>query len=109
MMWARLCAPVLVLALCDQAVAAPPARADYLGPVAVAASPDGSVLFVAAADANRILVVDTSGRTVARSIGVPASPTGMAVSPEGTVLYVTCAAPQSTVCAIDVASGRVTA
>ena len=82
-------------------------RPATLGPVAAVASTDGSLLFVAAADAKQILVVDTKSRTVIRSIGVPASPTGMVLAPSGNALYVTCAAPKSTVCVIDVASQKV--
>jgi len=85
------------------------ARAAYLGPSALAASQDGKSLYVANLDANQIAVVDVNGGKVARSVSVPAPPTGLVLSPDGKTLYVTCAAPKSTVCVIDVASGKVTA
>jgi YVTN family beta-propeller protein len=103
--WEFLRTPCL-LAVCAAAAAAAVAAeaATYLGPTTVVASKDGGSLYVANADAGQVVVVDLSRGQVARSIALPAEPTGMVLSPDGSVLYVTCAAPRSTVCAVDVAS-----
>jgi YVTN family beta-propeller protein len=81
----------------------------YLGPSVVIASKDGTSLFVLNVDAKQIAVVGIAGRKVARTIALPAEPTGMTLSPDGGKLYVTCATPLGTVSAIDVASGQITA
>ncbi len=78
----------------------------YLGPCDVVASKDGATLFVLCVDARQVAVVEAAGGKVARSIALPAEPTGLCLSPDGTKLYVTCAAPQGTVSVIDVASGQ---
>lgn len=78
----------------------------WLGPQLVAASPDGKRVMVACIDARTIVAVDVATGKVTASIPVPAEPTGMVF--HGDLLYVTCAAPQSTVCAID-ASGKIVA
>ena len=82
---------------------------NYLGPSVVIASKDGTSLFVLNVDAKQIAVVGIAGRKVARTIALPAEPTGMTLSPDGGKLYVTCVTPLGTVSAIDVASGRITA
>jgi YVTN family beta-propeller protein len=89
-------------------LAAEPAAA-YLGPSALVASKDGRVLYVACADAKRVILVDIPRRAAVRAIDVPDEPTGLALSPDGRRLYVTCAAPESTVVAIDTASQKITA
>jgi YVTN family beta-propeller protein len=81
----------------------------YLGPCDVIASKDGATLFVLCVDAKQVAVVEVAGGKVARSIALPAEPTGLCLSPDGTKLYVTCAAPQGTVSVIDVASGQIQA
>ncbi len=77
-------------------------------PTALVASPDGNQLYVAGATAGAVLVLDVHGVEV-RRIAVAPAPSGLALSPDGTQLVVTCAAPQSVVCLIDVAQGRVSA
>lgn len=88
--------------------AAPPAAEApvYLGPSAVVASKDARSLYVACTDVKQIAVVDIAGGKVVRTLETPAEPTGMALSPDGRILYVTCAAPQSTVCLLEVNSGK---
>ena len=44
----------------------------YVGPTDVAASPDGKSLFVVAADAGQILVVDVAAGNVTKAIACPA-------------------------------------
>jgi len=79
--------------------------AKYLGPLDVVASADGKSLLVLNADARQIAVVDPGGKPI-RSIDMPATPTGLVLSPDGLKLYVTCAAPEGTVCVLELASGE---
>ena len=81
--------------------------ADLLGPVATVASRDGTLLFVANADAKQVAVVSTADRKVVASIEVPATPTAFALSADGQRLYVACAAPKSTICVVDTAARKV--
>jgi YVTN family beta-propeller protein len=108
---ARFRSPILMALLVAAGtwtVVSPCAAANkYLGPNAVLAAKDGKGLYVALLDARQIAVVDLGAAKVARSIPLPAEPSGMVLSPDGATLYVTCAAPQSTVCAIDAAAGQV--
>jgi YVTN family beta-propeller protein len=73
-----------------------------LSPVALAASSDGKVLYVACATANRVLCFDVASRKVLNSIPMPESPSGLALSADDKRLYVTCTAPESKVCIVDV-------
>ena len=80
-----------------------------LSPTDLVASPDGQTLYVACATAGQVAVFDTGTHEIARTIAVPDSPLGLALSRDGATLYVTCAAPESTVCVVDTAGGKVTA
>ncbi|MFA7005906.1 MAG: hypothetical protein WC429_17815, partial [Verrucomicrobiia bacterium] len=60
-----------------------------LSPAALAASPDGTTLYVACATGNRVLAFDTASRKVTRLIEMPASPTGLCLSADGARLFVT--------------------
>ena len=71
------------------------------GPGAVVAAPDGSRLYVAQEDAGQVAVVDAASGKVTGTLAVSGTPTGLAVNKEGSRLYVTCAAPQSTVCVVE--------
>ena len=100
------------LALCG--VAAAPAlgaaaMGNGLGPCALAASRDGTRLYVANADARQIAFVDARNGAISRRVGVPREPTGLALSPDGGTLYVSCAGAQGTVLAVNAASGKVEA
>ncbi len=79
----------------------------YLGPKDVALSPDQQLLYVAASDATQVDVVELAAGKVARSIMLPASPTGIAVSPDGKTLYVTCGGPRGIVCVVNSETGEV--
>ena len=107
------CAAVLLTVTGLAAFMVPSARAAaksaYLSPTALVATSDGKTLFVACATANRVSVFDVAGGKVQRAISVPESPLGLALSRNGATLYVTCAAPESKVCVIEVASGKITA
>ena len=98
---------VCILALCATIVGSAGVQAsEYLGPVDVVAAKDGKSLFVLNADAAQIAVFDVAGGKVARTIALPAGPTGLALSPDGATLYVTSATPQGVVTVIDAASGK---
>ena len=88
---------------------APAGTGKYLGPTAIVASKDGAALFVLNVDARQVAVVETASGKVARTIPLPAEPTGMTLSPDGAKLYVTCVTPLGTVHAIDVATGKTVA
>jgi len=101
---------VSVLAVCmflaGTSAAAP---GKYLGPMDVVAAKDGQSLFILNVDSNQVAVFDVASGKVARSIDVPARPTGLVLSPDGAKLYVTCAAPAGTVNVVEVASGKILA
>ncbi|HUT10991.1 MAG TPA: cytochrome D1 domain-containing protein [Thermoguttaceae bacterium] len=106
--------PVLIAALAmvaasSAALSAATASQSYLGPVALVASHEQDALFVACADARKILEVDLAGGHVARHLAVPGEPTGLVLSRDGTRLVVTCAAVKSTVCVIDPSAMKVIA
>lgn len=79
----------------------------YFSPTALAASPDGRTLYVAGATAGEIAWFDSSTRQVTRKISVPGEPLGLVLSADGATLYATCAAPESTICVINTADGKV--
>jgi len=91
------------------AVGATVEAADYLGPCALVASKDGKTLYVAAADAKRIMLVDIEHGSASSPFHLPAEPTGLTLSPDGTRLYVTCGGAEGMVLAIDAASGQIVA
>jgi DNA-binding beta-propeller fold protein YncE len=92
--------------LAPPAVCAPGSSA-YASPTALAATEDGKLLFIACTTDQRVAACDLAANRVTRSIPVPASPSGLTVSRDGARLYVTCAAASSTVCVIEVATGRI--
>ena len=81
---------------------------DYLGPSALAVSPDGQWLYVACSDARQIAWVELDSRRVVRRVTVAGQPTDLLVTPDGTRLIVACAGPQSTVAVLDAETGRTT-
>ena len=85
-----------------------PIPAAGLSPGALIVSPDGRLLYLACVTANRVIVVDASTRKAVREFLVPDPPSGLALSANGAQLVATCSSPQSKVCVIDVASGRIT-
>ncbi len=92
---------VLATIACLSPVACLAAEAPaWLGPVAVASSPDGSRVYVALADARQIASVDAGAGTVATKVDVPGEPTALAIDASSGRLYVTCAGPSSSVCVI---------
>lgn len=79
----------------------------YRSPFTVAATTDGSYLYVAEYTANRLAVVDFAKGQVQQEISLPGSPSGVAVSPDGKLLYVTIAEAQGKVTVIDSGTGKV--
>jgi YVTN family beta-propeller protein len=86
---------------------APQGVSDYLSPEVLAAAPDGKTLYIACETGNLVIAMDTASGKASRSLGVPASPSGLALSADGARLYVTCAAPTSTICVVETASGKI--
>ena len=89
------------------ALAADGAPSRYLGPCALAASPDGTTLYVACEDAREVLWVSLPQGEVLKRVSVPHRPTGLVCTPEGAQLIVTCAAPKSVVAILDAHSGEI--
>lgn len=83
-----------------------PARESYLGPIALAVSADGRMLYVACADARQVVWVELPGGRVSRRVQVPGEPSSLVLSPDGTRLIVTCAAPNSQLVVLDAATGE---
>jgi DNA-binding beta-propeller fold protein YncE len=79
----------------------------YLSPTALAATGDGQTLFIACANSRQILYWDVVGRKVVHNVTLPLPPSGLTLSPDNARLYVTCAAPESRVCVVDVASHKI--
>jgi YVTN family beta-propeller protein len=111
----RLFGVVVVLAIAtflmpmeqSTAFAVTPSQDGYLSPAALAATKDRRTLFIACATGNRVLRFDTASRRVRDSIRVPGSPLGLALSADDMWLFVTCAGPESKVCIVDAAKGKV--
>lgn len=97
-----------ILVLCGALVLAGPAVAGaaWLGPRDLVASKDGASLFVTCIDAKLVAVVTLADGKVARTIALPAEPTGLVLAPDGNTLYVTCGGPAGTVAVIEAASGK---
>lgn len=64
-------------------------------------SPNGGSLYVALADLDQVIEIDTASRTIKRRTDVPGAPFGLASTPGGDRLFVGCRATD-TVVAIDV-------
>ena len=95
---------LLLLALASPLLAAEAGK--YLGPTFVVASKDGGTLFVLNVDARQVAVVEAAGGKVARTIPLPAEPTGLCLSPDGAKLVVTHAGPLGLIVVLDVATGQ---
>ncbi len=66
----------------------PVCAADYLSPEYMRFAPDGKTLYVTAATAAEILLVDAAEGRVAGRIALPENPNGIAVAADGTVFTV---------------------
>jgi len=72
-----------------------------LSPIALAATGEGSTLYVACGEANCVLAVNTESGRVMRALALPGSPSGLALSTDARRLDITCPTPQSMVCVLD--------
>ena len=95
-------------AVCGAAKDSPPKTSPerWEAPSALVLDPAGAELYVACAKTDHVLVLETAGLQVKRTIAVPGSPSGLALSADGRTLYVTCAAPVSQLVTIDAAQGK---
>jgi DNA-binding beta-propeller fold protein YncE len=75
-----------------------------LSPTAIVATANGETIFVAAATANKILLVDAATGKTKGSAAVAASPIGLALTPGDRLLIVTSAGPESRVSVLDTAT-----
>lgn len=82
--------------------------AEYLGPSAVLASPDGSRLYAACADGRKILALEVATAKVLGTLALPAEPAALAWGADGKTLYAACAATEGVVLAIDPSSFKIT-
>lgn len=82
-------------------------EADYISPTALAATKDGTRLFIACATEGRVLCLDATTRKVVDSITVSGSPSGLAFYSDEKGLIVTCAALESKVCIINPLKGKI--
>jgi YVTN family beta-propeller protein len=57
------------------------------GPVGVAASSDGSRIYVANRESNSVSVIDAAARRVITNVTVGEGPNGLAIRPDGGVVY----------------------
>lgn len=85
------------------------AHGAYVGPIALVAARDGRTLYVACHDARQVAWVDVASSRVTQRVAVPGVPTGLVMTADGTQLLVTCAAPRSTIVALDAVTGQVRA
>lgn len=79
-----------------------------LSPLALATAPGGSPIYVAAATARRVLVVDAATGTVSRTVMLPEGPAGLALTPDGRQLAVAGGGPEGRVRVVDLRTDRVT-
>jgi YVTN family beta-propeller protein len=70
-------------------------------------SPDGGGLFVALADLDQVVEIDTASRTIKRRVSVPGKPIGLAIATAGDRLFVTCR-DTDTVVAMNIARLEIT-
>lgn len=88
--------------------AAMSARAgDGLAPVSVAATPDGARLYVAEANAERVVEFDPATTQVLRKISLDAAPVALLLNPSGSTLFIAEGGPDGRVLAVETGRLRV--
>lgn len=87
--------------------ARPAGQSEYFSPFAIAASPDGRILYVAGQTARQIAIFDAARGELVGRIHLPDPPGGLCLSPDGARLYVTGASPSGKVFVIDARSGAI--
>ena len=80
-----------------------------LSPCALAATRDGTTLYVACETGEQVLSVALPEGKVRARFPLPDPATGLALSPDESRLFITCAAPESKVAVLDLAKGKVLA
>jgi YVTN family beta-propeller protein len=80
----------------------------YKGPCQIISSPHGQFLYVTEKDAYALAIIDLKEKNSLKRIALPSAPTGLCLSPDKLSLYVTCAAPQGSVCLVDMRQGIIT-
>jgi YVTN family beta-propeller protein len=85
----------------------PAAKNSFAAPIAIVATTDGSVLYVACESTSKVLVLDSATKKIAARIPVSRLPSGLTLSADGARLFVTCAGPESTVCVVDTTTRKV--
>ncbi len=78
-----------------------------ISPLALAASSDGKLVYVAEAGARKIAVFDLATCKITGSISLPLPPTGVAAAADGSALYVTLESPRGEVFVFHPATGKV--
>jgi YVTN family beta-propeller protein len=84
-----------------------PGEGSYLSPVVLAATPNAKEVFVGCATANCVLCINAGDHSKVATIPVPARPLGLVTSADGSQCYVTCAAPESKVIVIEIATHKI--
>ena len=82
-------------------------RGDYLSPIAVAAAPDGKMIYIAQATGKQITYFDTDAEQVVRTVAVSEELSGIAVSSDGNKIYATGGDFSGKVFVVDVGKGKV--
>ncbi|MDR0610867.1 MAG: YncE family protein, partial [Planctomycetaceae bacterium] len=80
---------------------------NYKGPLDLAATKDGSKIYVALFDAHEIAVLNVSEDKIVQTISVGKEPTGIVLSPDEKTLYVTSGGDRGLLQAVDLATGHV--
>lgn len=75
-----------------------------IAPLSLAGGKDGK-LYAGCAGTREVLVFDSAGK-VERRVPLPGVPSGLVLSVDNKRLFVTCAAPESRICVVETASGR---
>ena len=82
------------------------AAAEFHSPTALAASDDGTTLYVADATAQQVVAIDFATGQVTKRYSLPAPPTGLVASHDGRTLYVTGGSTFGWVYLLDRATGE---
>jgi DNA-binding beta-propeller fold protein YncE len=85
------------------------AGAEWMGPVAAAASADGGTLYLACERSRQIVALDLATRAITRSHSLQESPTGLVRAGPPDRLIVTCSGAAHRVVSLDPKSGRLLA
>ena len=79
----------------------------HASPVRLAASPDGSRIFIAMENPPSVMRIDSAAGTVTGTWTLPSRPAGIAISPDGSRLYVPAGIAPGSLLSIDANAGNV--